>query len=417
VHRHSVPSVVEGGERSLAVSGADEIALPHATPYPLEVSVVIPCLNESETLGTCVRKAQQAFRTHGLRGEVVVADNGSTDGSPAIASALGARVIDVPVKGYGAALMGGIAAAQGAYIVMGDADDSYDFSGIFPFVEKLREGFDLVIGCRFPRGGGRAMPGAMPFLHRWLGTPVLSAIGRLFFRCPVIDFNCGLRAFRRDRYETLDLRSTGMEFASEMLVKAALAGARIGELPITLHKDGRSRPPHLRTWRDGWRHLRFMLLYSPRWLFLLPGFTLFLLGTVLGIVLVPGPLPVGSVTLDTNTLLVAAMAMLVGFQLVAFAVFSKTFAISEGLLPPDPRLPRLFGVITLEVGITVGILCVGGGLATLGWEIAAWQRRDFGALSYPDSLRVVIPAVTSITLGIQIIFSSFFLSILGLRRR
>jgi hypothetical protein len=381
------------------------------------VSVVIPCLNEAETLGTCIAKAQRAFHTHGLRGEVVVADNGSTDGSPDIARALGARVVDVTPKGYGAALMGGIAAARGTYVVMGDADDSYDFAAIFPFVAKLREGYDLVIGCRFPRGGGRAMPGAMPFLHRWLGTPVLSAIGRLFFRCPVTDFNCGLRAFRRDRYETLDLRSTGMEFASEMLVKAALGGARIAELPITLHKDGRSRPPHLRTWRDGWRHLRFMLLYSPRWLFLLPGFTLLLLGTVLGIVLLPGPLPLGRVTLDTNTLLVAAMAVLVGFQLVAFAVFSKTFAVSEGLLPPDPRLPRLFGIVTLEVGITVGVLCVGAGFATLGWEVAAWRRRDFGALSYPDSLRVVIPAVTSITLGIQIVFSSFFLSILGLRRR
>jgi hypothetical protein len=383
----------------------------------LEVSIVMPCLNEGATLATCIGKAYEALRAHHLTGEVIVADNGSTDGSPDIARALGARVVEVPIRGYGAALMGGIAAARGAFVVMGDADDSYDFSAIFPFVARLRAGDDFVIGCRFPRGGGRAMPGAMPPLHRWLGTPVLSAIGRLFFRCPVIDFNCGLRAFRRDRCIALDLRSTGMEFASEMLVKASLSGARIGEVPITLYKDGRRRPPHLRTWRDGWRHLRFMLLYSPRWLFLLPGFAIFLAGLMLGIMLMPGPLPLGRVRLDTNALLVAALAVLVGFQLVTFAVFSKVFAISEGLLPSDPRLTRVFNLVTLEVGIVVGILCAGAGVATLGWQVLAWQRQDFGALSYPASLRVVIPAVTAITLGIQIVFSSFFLSILGLRRR
>ena len=409
-----LPSVIEGAGHP---DRFPVEAPPAGLDTPLEVSIVMPCLNEAETLATCIGKAYEALRIHQLTGEVIVADNGSTDGSPDIARALGARVVEVPSRGYGAALMGGIAAARGVYVIMGDADDSYDFSAIFPFVARLRAGDDFVIGCRFPRGGGRAMPGAMPPLHRWLGTPVLSAIGRLFFRCPVIDFNCGLRGFRRDRGMALDLRSTGMEFASEMLVKASLSGARIGEVPITLYKDGRRRPPHLRTWRDGWRHLRFMLLYSPRWLFLLPGFAIFLAGLMLGIMLMPGPLPLGRVRLDTNALLVAALAVLVGFQLVTFAVFSKVFAISEGLLPSDARLTRVFGLVTLEVGIVVGSLCVAAGMATLGWQVLAWQRRDFGALSYPASLRVVIPAVTAITLGIQIVFSSFFLSILGLRRR
>lgn len=261
------------------------------------------------------------------------------------------------------------------------------------------------------------MPGAMPPLHRWLGTPVLSAIGRLFFRCRVIDFNCGLRAFRRDRWAALDVRSTGMEFASEMLVKASLSGARIGEVPITLYKDGRRRPPHLRTWRDGWRHLRFMLLYSPRWLFLLPGFTVFLLGLMLAIMLIPGPLTVAGVGFDTNTLLIAAMAVMIGFKLVVFAVFTKAFAISEGLLPHDPRLPRLFRVVTLEAGIAVGTLGILVGFGLLVYGLRYWQLHHFGALSYPQSLRLVIPGVLALTLGVEIVFSSFFLSILGLRRK
>ncbi len=383
----------------------------------LEVSFLMPCLNEAETLGTCIRKAQEAIRTHDLRAEIVVADNGSHDGSPEIARALGARVVHAPVKGYGAALMAGLEEARGTYVVMGDADDSYDFRQIFPFIERLRGGCDLVMGCRFPRGGGAILPGAMPWSHRWVGNPVLSTIGRLFFRCPISDFHCGLRAFRRDTIVSLDLRTTGMEFASEMVIKASLRGLRIAEIPITLYKDGRGRPSHLRSWRDGWRHLRFMFLYSPRWLFLIPGAALCSVGALTGGLLLLGPVTIGRVTFDTNTLLVAAMALLVGFKLIVFALFAKVFAISGGLLPEDPRLNRVFAVLRLEVGIGIGSLCALIGFGLLGWSVLHWERQGFGSLSYPHSLRLVIPGVTALTLGVEIIFSSFLMSVLGLRRR
>lgn len=383
----------------------------------LEVTVVMPCLNEAETLGACIRKAQEAIRKNDLWGEIVVADNGSHDGSPEIARALGARVVHAPVRGYGAALTAGIEAAKGTYVVMGDADDSYDFSAIFPFIEKLREGYDLVMGCRLPRGGGTIMPGAMPWSHRWLGNPALSRVGRAFFRCPVSDFHCGLRAFRRDAIVGLALRTTGMEFASEMVIKATLRNLRFAEIPITLHKDRRSRPPHLRRWRDGWRHLRFMLLYSPSWLFLLPGCVLFLLGATSGSILLAGPVRIGTIGFDTNTLLVSAMMMLVGFQLMTFAMFAKLFAISEGLLPEDPRLVKASRVITLEVGILFGLVLVLAGLGLLYSGFLFWGRHHFGPLSYPDSLRLIIPGVTSLTLGVEIVFSSFFMSVLGLGRK
>lgn len=382
-----------------------------------EVSIVIPCLNEAETLGGCIQKAHEVIDTHNLSAEIVVADNGSHDGSPEIARDLGARLVHAPVKGYGAALMAGIEAARGTYVVMADADGSYDFGAILPFIEKLRQGYSLVMGCRFPRGHGTIMPEAMPWSHRWLGNPILTGVGRLFFRSPVSDFNCGLRAFRRDTITALDLRTTGMEFASEMVIKATLKGVPIAEIPITLYKDGRTRPPHLRRWRDGWRHLRFMLLYSPSWLFLIPGCVFFFLGAASGGVLLSGPVQIWGIGFDTNTLLVSAMVMLLGFKLIAFAVFAKVFAISEGLLPEDPSLSKVFRFVTLEVGILIGLLCMLAGFGLLGGGVLYWRRHDFGPLSYPDSLRLVIPGVTALTLGVEIIFSSFFMSMLGLRRR
>lgn len=405
------PSVMPAHNRLEAI-GATEKKVSE-----LEVSIVMPCLNEAETLQGCIRKAQHSIRRHDLRAEIIVADNGSTDGSREIAQANGARLVPVKAKGYGAALAGGIEAAQGRYIIMGDADDSYDFSRIFPFIEKLREGHDLVMGCRLPSGGGTVVPGAMPWKHRWIGNPVLTGIGRLFFRSPISDFHCGLRAFRREAYQNLDMRTTGMEFASEMVIKATLKKMRITQTPITLHKDGRSRPPHLRSWRDGWRHLRFMLMFSPRWLFLFPGIIGFLVGAFFFALLLQGPLRLGMAFFDTNTLLVSAMAIILSFQLISFAMFTKIFAISEGLLPEDPRLNRLFSIITLEVGILIGLILAASGLGLLIGALVYWAKLGFGELSYPDSLRLIIPAVTSLMLGVQIIFSSFFMSILGLKRK
>jgi len=374
----------------------------------------MPCLNEAETLAVCIEKAQASLRELNVAGEIVIADNGSTDGSQEIARTLNARVVDVALKGYGNALMAGIAAAEGKYVIMGDADDSYEFSALGPFIDKLRAGYDLVMGNRF-RGGIK--PGAMPPLHRYLGNPVLTFIGRLFFRSPVSDFHCGLRGFSKAAVTKLDLRTTGMEFASEMVVKATLQKMRIAEVPTTLSPDGRSRPPHLRSWRDGWRHLRFLLLYSPRWLFLYPGVVLMIAGLLVAACLLPGPRVVGSITFDVHTLLYASMAVLIGFQAIVFAMFTKVFAISEGLLPDDPRLDTVMNFITLEVGLIVGLLLVFFGLAGSIYAVVFWDQRSFGVLDPERTLRIVIPAVTSLMLGSQILLSSFFLSILGLRRR
>lgn len=387
------------------------------TPTPrdvIEVSVVMPCLNEAETLAVCIEKAQGSLRELNVAGEILIADNGSTDGSQEIARSLGARVVDVAAKGYGNALMGGIAAAAGKYVIMGDADDSYEFSSLGPFIDKLREGYELVMGNRF-RGGIK--PGAMPPLHRYLGNPVLTFVGRLFFRSPVGDFHCGLRGFSKTAVAKLELRTTGMEFASEMVVKATLQKMRIAEVPTTLSPDGRSRPPHLRSWRDGWRHLRFLLLYSPRWLFLYPGALLMIAGLLVALCLLPGPRVVGGITFDVHTLLYAAMAVIIGFQAIVFATFTKVFAISEGLLPEDPRLDRVMNFITLEVGLIAGLLLLLMGLAGSIYAVVFWDQRSFGALDPARTLRFVIPAVTSLMLGCQILLSSFFLSILGLRRR
>ncbi|MBI5826976.1 MAG: glycosyltransferase family 2 protein [Deltaproteobacteria bacterium] len=380
----------------------------------VELSVVIPCLNEAETLAVCVDKARSFFEANNISGEVIVADNGSTDGSQAIARAHGARVVNVAARGYGAALLGGIKAARGRYVIMGDADDSYDFSELDQFINKLREGYDLVMGNRF-KGGIK--PGAMPVLHRYLGNPVLTRIGRLFFRSPVGDFHCGLRGFKKRAIESLDLRTTGMEFASEMVVKATLHRLSIAEVPTTLSPDGRSRPPHLRTWRDGWRHLRFLLIYSPRWLFLYPGAAMTALGLAAMIYLLPEPRTVAGVTFDIHTMLYASMSIILGLQVVAFALFAKVFAIGNGLLPEDGRIDAALRLFSLENGLILGaVLCLLGGAGTV-MAVLEWSSASFGPLSPRSMMRITIPSLTLFVAGVQIMFSSFFLSILGLKHR
>ncbi|MGD0349463.1 MAG: glycosyltransferase family 2 protein [Verrucomicrobiota bacterium] len=383
---------------------------------PVELSIVMPCLNEAETLARCIEKARLGSQRAGVRSEIVVADNGSTDGSPAIAEKLGARVVAVKEKGYGSALRGGIQAAAGKWIIMGDADDSYDFSDINGFVKKFQEGFELVMGCRLPAGGGTILPGAMPWKNRRLGNPVLTFIGRFFFKCPAHDFHCGLRGFTKEVFEKLDLQTTGMEFASEMVIKATIRKFKIAEVPITLHKDGRSRPPHLKPWRDGWRHLRFMLLYSPRWLFLMPGLLLSALGFIFAAALSVNDIKIGGIELNVGTLMMACMAVIVGFQLIAFAFFTKVFAIAEGLLPADPKLTRVFKIFTLERGIATGLVVLLVGTILFLRALWLWQQAHFGLLpSMAENLRRLIPAATLMILGVQGVFSSFFMSVLGLR--
>ena len=375
----------------------------------------MPCLNEAETLVACIEKARLGFDKAGVTGEVVIADNGSIDASSTLAEQHGARVVKVPQKGYGSALRGGIESARGRWILMGDADDSYDFSAIGGFVDQLRAGFDVVMGCRLPAGGGTIQPGAMPWKNRWLGNPVLSFLGRLFFKTPVRDFHCGMRAFTRSAYDRMELKTTGMEFASEMVMKASLKEMRIAEVPITLYQDGRSRPPHLKPWRDGWRHLRFMLIYSPRWLFLMPGLALAALGSVTAAAIFFRPRYLAGVQFDAGSLTVACMSVIIGVQLVAFACFTKVFAIGAGLLPEDPRFARIFRFFTLEKGLIVGMLLLFFGAGLLGWALWLWRDVGFGALPYPDNLRRLIAAATLLTVGIQIIGASFFMSVLGLK--
>jgi len=383
----------------------------------VEVTIVMPCLNEADTLETCVRKAVKALGDAAIAGEVLVADNGSTDGSPEIATRAGARVVPVTKKGYGNALRGGIAAARGRFIIMGDADDSYDFLEAAKFVAKWREGFDLVQGCRLPAGGGRVMPGAMPVSHRWLGNPMFSLMARQMFAAPIHDVYCGLRGFSKELYQRLELQCEGMEFATEMIIKASLHGARIAEVPVTLHVDGRkAHAPHLRTIRDGWRTLRFFLIFSPRWLFLVPGFVLMLLGLA-GYALAMPAVKLGPVTFDAHTLLFSSLAMLVGYQSIWFALLAKTFAVNEGLLPRDEQLEKFYRAMNLERGLLLGAAALAGGVILLGGAVVQWWAAHFGRLDYAHTMRWVIPGVTLTALGFQTILSSFFVSILGLKKR
>jgi Glycosyl transferase family 2 len=378
----------------------------------VELTVVIPCLNEAETVATCVSKAVRFIEQNGLDGEVIVADNGSTDGSRQLAADAGARVVPVKDKGYGNALMGGILAARGEYVIMGDADDSYDLTNLMPFVEELRMGADMVMGNRFK--GGIA-PGAMPALHKYLGNPALSFIGRLFFRSHIGDFHCGLRGFRRDSVLDLHLQATGMEFASEMVVKATLARQKIAEVPTTLAKDGRSRPPHLRTWRDGWRHLRFLLLFSPRWLFFIPGVVVLLLGLIIGSMIAASPITIGDVTFGVSTLVAAGGMMIIGFQAVLFWLFTRVYASSEGFLPESPRAERVLGWLSLERVLILGGIIGLAGLGGLVFALVDWQANGFGRLNYEHALRVMVPSVTALTLSSQAILGCFFLSILSIK--
>jgi glycosyltransferase involved in cell wall biosynthesis len=383
----------------------------------IECSVVIPCLNEVETLAGCIVKAQRALELNGIVGEVIVADNGSTDGSHELAARHNARVVHVASRGYGNALMAGIAAARGRFIIMGDADDSYDFGEIPAFLDQLRAGYELVQGCRLTSGGGTVAPGAMPFLHRWWGNPMFSRLARSWFRAPVHDIHCGMRGFTSQLYSRLDQRCTGMEFASEMVIKAALAGARITEVPITLYADRRTaHPPHLRTFRDGWRHLRFFLLFSPRWLFLVPGLGLVLSG-LLGYAVAMPRLTIHRITFDVHTLLVASVAVICGYQSVLFAAMTKIFGISVGLLPADARITRVFDVINLERGLLGGAIAIAGGMVMLAVAVNQWRLAGFGNLDYEHTMRWVIPSMLLMVVGFQTILSSFFFSILGLNRR
>lgn len=383
----------------------------------LDVSIVMPCLNEADTLGSCLTKALRFMHENNIAGEIIVADNGSVDGSLEIAAAHGVRVVKVVARGYGNALMAGIAEAKGKYVVMGDADDSYDFGEIPRFLNKLKEGYDFVQGCRLSIGGGTIKPGAMPLLHRWLGNPAFSFMAKHMFQAPIHDVYCGLRAFNKKAYESLNQRCTGMEFATEMIIKASLRNLKIAEVPITLHPDGRKQhAPHLKTFRDGWRTLRFFLICSPRWLFLIPGLALFLLGLAGYSLALPG-FTIGGVAFDAHTLLVASMALIVGQQAIFFAIFAKMFSIGEGLLPPNRSMDRFFSVFTLEKGLAISSATIVVGICMLFFAVNIWRLNNFGSLDYSHTMRLVVPGTTLIVLGAQTIFSSFIISILGIRKK
>jgi len=406
----------ESDESAIAVprpSGA--VAGP--TTDAIEVSVVMPCLNEADTLAVCIQKAQRALQEHRINGEIVIADNGSSDGSQAIAHSLGARVVAVEARGYGNALMGGIAEARGKFVIMGDADDSYDFLEIPRFVAKLREGYELVQGCRLPSGGGTIKPNAMPLLHRWLGNPMFSILARRMFLAEIHDVYCGLRGFTRELHDRLHLRCTGMEFATEMIIKSSIYGTRVAEVPITLHPDGRkAHKPHLKTVRDGWRTLRFYMLYSPRWLFLYPGLAAVLAGLVGYALALPGVSAHG-VTFDAHTLLVSSLFILLGYQSIVFAIFAQTYAIGEGLLPRNRRLDRFYEIVNLERGLIAASAALVFGLVLMCLAVNQWRLHDFGKLDYAYTMRFVIPGVTLTALGFQTVLSGFFVSIMGMHRK
>jgi glycosyltransferase involved in cell wall biosynthesis len=380
----------------------------------LELTIVMPCLNEAETLGTCIQKARQAIANHGLQAEIVVGDNGSTDGSQAIAQELGARVIPVPLRGYGAALYHASKSARGRYIVMADSDDSYDFLGIMPFVEKLREGYDLVVGNRFKGGVAK---GAMPWKNRYIGNPILSGIGKLIFRSKVNDFHCGMRAFSKKAFESMDLRTTGMEFASEMVIKATLTKLKVTEVPTTLSPDGRSRPPHLRPWRDGWRHLRFILLYSPRWLFFYPGVAMTFIGASVTFLLHRGPLMVGAFRLDVHSMLFTSCLALLGVQAISLAIFARILATDFKLLPTHPTLDRVVSKLKVEFGMLTGVSLFLAGALGFARAVSFWRDQSFGDLEGTATLRLSIMSVFLLALGAQMTFNSFFLGLLNLRYR
>jgi glycosyltransferase involved in cell wall biosynthesis len=391
-------------------------ATPPGTQGKPEISVVLPCLNEADTLATCIGKAQDVFSAHGIAGEVIVADNGSTDGSQEIAAGMQAVVVPVAPKGYGNALMAGIRAASGKYVIMADADDSYDLLELPKFLDKLRQGFDLVQGCRLKAGGGTVLPGAMPLLHRRWGNPMFSRMARSWFSAPVSDIYCGFRGFTKEFWLKLRQQAEGMEFATEMIIRASLEQAHIAQVPITLHPDGRqNQAPHMRTFRDGWRTLRLYLLYSPRWLFLIPGALLIALGMAGYALALPGVSLAGA-TLDAHTLLFGSLAILCGYQSILFAIFTKTFAISAGLVPEDRRWMRFFQIVNLERGLLIAGIVLLAGLTLLLLAVNQWRSVDFGRLDYADTMRLVIPGATLTALAVQTILSSFFVSILGMRR-
>jgi len=400
------------------MSGITATAVLETSPADdvIEVSVVMPCLNEADTVAVCIGKCHAAMHAAGIHGEVIVADNGSTDGSQRIARGLGARVVDVTERGYGQALRGGIAAARGRYIIMGDADDSYDFLELPKFVDSLRAGYDLAQGCRLPSGGGTVRKGAMPFLHRWWGNPMFTVMVRRMFWAPVHDVYCGLRGFRKAHFERLDLRSTGMEFATEMIIKSSLLNARISEVPITLHPDGRkAHAPHLKTFRDGWRTLRFFLMCSPRWLFLYPGMLLAGLGVLGYAVAMPG-LTIAGVRFDAHTLLVSTLAILVGEQAVIFAVCAKTIAMAEGVLPPNRRMEAFHRFVTVERGLVASVVTAAAGIALLLMAVNQWRLHEFGNLDYATTMRVVVPGVMLTAAGIQTLLASFLVGIMRTAR-
>ncbi|MTE26755.1 glycosyltransferase [Winogradskyella sp. ZXX205] len=373
----------------------------------------MPCLNEAETLAICIKKAQSFFKANEINGEIVIADNGSTDSSIAIAENLNAKVVHAAQKGYGSALKTGIEAASGTYIIMGDADDSYDFSNLMPYLNKLRDGFDLVMGNRFKGGIEKD---AMPFLHKYLGNPVLSFIGKLFFKIKINDFHCGLRGFSKAAYQKMNLKTSGMEFASEMVVKSRLNNLSITEVPTTLKKDGRSRKPHLKTWSDGWRHLRFLMLYAPNWLFLYPGILLALIGLILSILLIINPIEFSGITLDVHTLSYTSAFLLVGFQFIIFYGLTKIFAVENELLPKSKRYNKLFKIINLEKGLIIGFCLLLIGLFLSFKGLSVWSDTNYGSLDTSTTLRIIIPAITLLQLGIQTILFSLFFSVLGLKK-
>ncbi|OOZ36931.1 glycosyltransferase family 2 protein [Solemya velesiana gill symbiont] len=378
----------------------------------IELTILMPCLNEAETLEICINKASKYMHNAGIKGEVLIADNGSSDGSQEIAVSHSARVINVQRKGYGAALIEGIKAAKGRYVIMGDADDSYDFSDLNNFVEKLRDGYDLVMGNRF-RGGIK--PHAMPPLHRYLGNPALSFIGRILFPSSIKDFHCGLRGFNKDAILSLNLKTSGMEFASEMVVKSTLHNLKITEIPTTLSPDGRSRPPHLRSWHDGWRHLRFLLLFSPRWLFFYPGIVLLLAGLTTTSILSFGPLSIGAIVLDIHTLLYGSLAISIGMQLIIFAVTARLYGTQIGILPDNKRLAVITNKFKLEHGIIIGATLFLLGVLGSIYAVLSWGETGFGSLDPAKEMRIAIPSIAAIATGLQLTFGSFFISFFKIR--